>query len=105
MTAVGKLNDIVQELQVRVSVAKRPSSRRVARRRISQYERRMIASLSISGHKPGKIARSLGISRTTVYYHLHPQKYEQKLEYVRNYEKQQRSPWKLEHSDWELEDG
>lgn len=61
----------------------------------------MITELSAAGHGPLDIARNLGISRTTVYYHLHPDKYERKIQYMKEF----RSNWKLEHSDWEPENG
>jgi predicted transcriptional regulator len=73
--------------------------------RISSTLENMIYSLIDAGYRPSKIAKDLGISRGTVYYYLHPDKYIEKLEYTRRYERIQRSSWRLEHSDWELEDG
>jgi len=68
---------------------------------ISSVISNMIVPLYESGHKPSTIARNLSISRTTVYYHLHPEKYEKKLAYMKRF----RSSWIPEPDPWELEDG
>lgn len=69
--------------------------------RVSSTKANMILQLHKSGHGPTEVARALGLSRMTIYYHLHPEKYMRKLQYMKEF----RSSWKLEHSDWELENG
>lgn len=69
--------------------------------RISVSKASMIIGLHRSGHKPSVIAHSLGVSRTTVYYHLHPEKYQEKIDYMKRF----RSKWVPEPDIWELEDG
>lgn len=64
--------------------------------KISLTTENMIYSLRDAGYRPAKIAKSLGVSRGTVYYYLHPGKYAEKLEYTRRYERIQRSPWNPE---------
>lgn len=68
---------------------------------ISGTKRNLIVALDKSGHRPSVIARSLSISRTTVYYHLHPEKYQKKLDYMKRF----RGGWIPEEDPWELEDG
>jgi len=68
---------------------------------ISGTQRNLIIALDKSGHRPSVIARGLSISRTTVYYHLHPEKYQKKTDYMRRF----RGGWILEEDPWELEDG
>lgn len=75
------------------------------RNKIPIFKERMIPLLHGAGYSTKKIAINLGVSRNTVYYYLHPDKYVDKLEYVRRYERAQRDSWQLELSDWELENG
>ena len=100
----AKLEDVVRELKNRtVSKAVASGIRITRRRRTSSTWKRMIYSLRDSGHSTAAIARALGLSRTTIYYYLHPDKYIEKLEYVRRFRK--KGSWELEQSDWELENG
>jgi len=68
---------------------------------ISITKGNMIIALDGAGYGPAAISRALSVSRTTIYYRLHPDKYKDKLEYVRKY----RHAWTPEKDPWELENG
>lgn len=99
------------ELKERYSVAHRVG---VNKGRVAKTWVQMIHQLSESRHSVTRIAKALGVSRTTVYYHLHPGKYQEKLDYVRRFRTMRKagSYWEPEPDDsefefnsWEMEDG
>ncbi len=73
------------------------------------YKMNLVRLLSESNHSIPDIADATGISENMVYLYLHPDAYERKKKYVREYMRKRRearrSKWIPEESSWNTEDG